>query len=117
MAALKAGDRVKIADRPATPQDLKSGLFFNHYRGLVGVVRKAYKTSEVAVEIEVECLAEDVWKRHMQTRDQMRLRWLEGLTDEARRKLKPEQKSFDLRYVILVSGADLARQKSPRPTR
>lgn len=107
------GDRVRIADRPATAQDLKSGMFFNHYRGLVGAVQKSYG-AEVAVEIELDALPGDIWKRHMQTRDQMRERWLQGLADDVRRKLTPEQKQFDLRYVVLVSVNDLEKRRAPR---
>jgi len=113
----RAGDRVRIRTREATPQDLKSSLFFNHFRGLVGEVQKVYGDGQVAVEIELEALPEEIWKRHMQTRDQMRERWLEGLSDEVRRKLTPEQKHFDLRYVILVASADLERRRADRPRR
>ncbi|SRR5579862_7751832 len=114
MATIKTGDLVRISDRPATPQDLKSGLFFNHYRGLVGSVRKVYNAQEVAVEIELDGLPEDIWKRHMQTRDQMRERWLAGLPDDARRKLTAEQKEFILRYVVLVGLNDLEKRRAPR---
>lgn len=112
MATIKAGDLVRISDRQATAQDVKSGLFYSHYRGLVGSVRKVYRNDEVAVEIETDALPEDVWKRHMQTRDQMRQRWLEGLSDDVRRKLSPEQKDFALRYVVLVSARDLEKRRA-----
>ena len=70
--------------------------------------------NEVAVEVELNALPEDIWKRHMQTRDQMRERWLEGLADDARRKLTPAQKQFDLRYVVLVSVQDLEKRRTAR---
>ena len=111
MTKLKAGDLVRINDRAATPQDMKSGSFFNHYRGLEGVVQKAYSSGEVAVVIHPESLREDIWKRHMDARDQMRKRWLEGLSDDVRRKLTPEQKQFELRYVVLVSSSDVEKRK------
>jgi hypothetical protein len=114
MALVRAGDRVRIADRTADNQDHKTGLFYNHYRGLTGVVQKAYKSREVAVEIDQETLPEDVWRRHMQARDQMRNRWLDGLPADARRKLTPDQKTFDLRYVVLVSTDDLKKVRPPR---
>ena len=117
MPAFKAGDRVKIADRAATPQDMKHGLFYNHYRGLTGIVQKAYRSNEMAVEVDLAQLPEDLWKRHMQTRDQMRQRWLESLTEDARRKLRPEQKTFDLRYVVLVSAGDLVKQRASKAAR
>ena len=113
-ARFRAGDRVKVRTREATSQDLKSGLFFNHFSGLVGHVQKIYGDGQVAVAVELDALPEEIWKRHMQTRDQMRERWLEGLSDDVRRKLTPEQKQFDLRYVILVGMADLERRRAGR---
>lgn len=109
----RTGDRVRIADRPATPNDLKSGLFYNHYRGLTGSVQKVYGT-EAAIEIDLDCLPEDIWKRHIQTRDQMRERWLEGLATDTRRKLTPGQKQFELRYVLFVSLPDVIKLRADR---
>jgi len=111
MPSLRNGDKVRIANRMATPQDKKSGLYFDHYRGLPGIVRKAYESQEVAVEIELNGLPEEIRNRHLQTRDQMRQRWLEGLSTDLRRKLTPDQKTFDLRYIILVSGSDLEKRR------
>ena len=111
MATLRTGDRVRIKDRVPGPQDRKSGIYFDYYRGLSGTVQKAYKSQEVAVQIDLDCLPEDVRKRHLQTRDQMRLRWLDGLPAETRRKLTPEQNSVNLRYVILVAARDLQKRK------
>ncbi len=115
MANLKAGDAVRIADREATAQDAKTGLFYGHYRGLPGTVQKVYKGDEVAVELELDSLPEDVWKRHMHVRDQMREKWLASLADDVRRKLTPEQKQFDLRYTVLVSPKDLERRRVTKP--
>ena len=111
MVNVKAGDCVRIQNRNATAQDLKSGLFYDYYRGLTGSVQRVFQAGEVAVEIDPESLPEDIWKRHMATRDQMRERWLEGLPEDQRRKLTPEQKQFDLRYVLLVSAADLEKRR------
>jgi hypothetical protein len=117
MAALKsrfrAGENVRIADRAATAQDMKTGLFFNHFRGLVGSIQKVYG-AEASVEIDLDALPEDIWKRHMQTRDQMRERWLEGMAADVRRKLTPEEKQFDLRYVVLVAVSDIERPRAQR---
>ena len=111
MASFKNGDRVRILDRPASANDIKSGLFFNHYRNLSGAVQKAYKSGEIAISVEPDCLPKDIWNRHTQVRDQMRRRWIEGLTDEGRRRLTPDQKTFDLRYVVLVAASDLQKQR------
>jgi siderophore synthetase component len=114
MANLKSGDRVKISSREVTAQDAKTGLFFNHFRGLTGTVQKVYKSGEVAVEVEMEALPRDIWKRHMETRDQMRQKWLDSLADDVRRKLTPEQKTFELRYVALVAAQDLEKRRAER---
>jgi hypothetical protein len=117
MIKIKVGDNVQISNRPVTPQDIKTGLFFTHYRGLLGTVQKVYAGGEVAVSIDPETLPEDVWLRHMSTRDRMRDAWIGGLSDEARRKLTPEQKRFELSYVVLVAPTDLERPKPARDKR
>jgi hypothetical protein len=114
MAILKAGDRVLLSGREAAPPDMKSGLFYNHFRGLAGTVRKVYRDGEVAVEIEPDTLPEDVWKRHMDARDRMRDQWLKSLPDDVRRKLTPEQKEFALRYVVLAAAQDVIKRRGKR---
>jgi ribosomal protein L21E len=114
MLRLKVGDRVRVADRQAQPQDRKSGMFYDFYRGLTGKVFKLFSSDEIALEVELEALPEEIWKRHMNARDQMRERWLHSLPEDIRRKLTPEQKSFDLRYVLLVRVSDLERVRARR---
>jgi len=104
----RKGDRVRISDRLATPQDLKSGLYFSHYRGLTGAVQKLFG-EEAAIEIDLESLPREILEGHIQTRNQMRDKWLAGLPDDQRRKLTPEQKQFDLRYVVLVGLQDVSK--------
>lgn len=110
----KTGDRIRIIDREATPQDVKASVFFNHYRGLTGTIQKVYAGCEAAIEVDLETLPEEVWKWHMDTRDQMREQWLRSLSDDVRRKLTPDQKQFDLRYVALVRLQDLEKPRAPR---
>jgi hypothetical protein len=110
----KTGDRIRISSREATPQDVKLAVFFNHYRGLTGTIQKVYTGGEAAIEVDLDALPEELWKRHMDTRDQMREQWLRGLSDDVRRKLTPEQKQFDLRYVALVRLQDLEKPRPPR---
>ena len=114
LVRVKVGDVVKVAVRPVTPDDAKTGLFYGYYCGLNGTVQKVYGGGEVAVSVDPESLPEDIWLRHMSVRDRMRDAWLGGLSDEARRKLAPDQKRFDLRYTILVSQADLERARRSR---
>jgi hypothetical protein len=101
------GDRVQIVDREANPEDVKTSLFFNHYRGLVGTVQKIYPTEEVAVEVELASLPEAVAHRHNDVQEQMKSKWLDGLSEEARNRLTDQEKDFRLHYTILVSLKDL----------
>jgi hypothetical protein len=103
----KEGDRVQIRDREATAEDVKSGLFYPHFRGLIGSIQKIYATDEVAVEIEAESLVEVVRQRHSDVQEQMKARWLDGLSEEARGRLSEPERDFRLRYTVLVSVNDL----------
>ena len=109
MATLNEGDRVRIASRAATDEDVKSGLYYAHYAGLTGSIQKVYSKQEVAVEVDHESLAKDIRKRHEDVRDQMKTKWLEGLSEEGRSKLTEREKDFNLRYVVLVAMADLEK--------
>ncbi len=106
-ATLKEGDRVVIADRPATADDAKSGLYQGHFRGLIGVVQKVYSTNEAAVEIDQATLTDAIASRHVEMQEQMKNKWLDGLSDEARNRLTPKERDFKLRYTVLVATADL----------
>src|SRR5215467_2896340 len=109
MANFKAGDRVRVISREQTEEDLKAQIYFPFYGGLIGTVQKAYDKGEVAVEIDQESLTKELRKRHDDVRDQMKTKWLEGLSEEGRTKLTEREKDFKLRYVILVSMADLEK--------
>jgi len=109
MAKVKAGDRVRIARREPTDEDGKTGLYYAHFGGLTGTVQKVYSTQEVAVEVDPESLTREIRKRHEDVRDQMKTKWLEGLSEEGRSRLTEREKDFNLRYVVLVSMADLER--------
>ena len=101
------GERVQIVDRAATADDVKSGLFYNHFRGLTGTVQKVYATEDVAVEVELDSLTEAVLARHTDVQEQMKNKWLDGLSEEARNRLNDQERDFRLRYSILVSSKDL----------
>jgi ribosomal protein L21E len=111
---LREGDRVRIVDREVTPEDVKSGLFYNHFRGLVGTLQKIYDEKEAAVVIEVESMPETIAKRHIETEERMRNRWLDGLSEEARNRLTPQERAFTLRYVVLVALKDLLPYSEPK---
>jgi len=109
MAAFKEGDRVRIVSRAATEEDAKAGTYYAHYAGLTGAVQKVYNKGEVAVEVDHESLSKDLRKRHEDVRDQMKTKWIEGLSEEGRSKLTEREKDFNLRYVILVAMTDLEK--------
>ncbi len=109
MIRWKEGDRAQIVDRAATAADTKSQLFYNHYRNLTGTVLKLYgsgETMQVALDIDLETLPEEIAIRHHETRDRMG----ENLPGATRRpsasNLEPP---FRLRYVVLIGLADIKR--------
>jgi hypothetical protein len=115
-SAIKEGDRVQIVDRQATVDDAKSNLFFNHFRGLTGTVQKVYASEEMAVEIENEALPEPVANRHHDVQEAMKTKWLDGLSEEGRNRLTPQERDFRLRYTVLVAGKDVvAAGAKPTP--
>ena len=107
MSKVKVGDRVRVLSREATEDDAKTGSYFGFFGGLTGTVSKIYNTSEVAVEIEPESLTKEIRKRHDDIRDQMKTKWLDGLSEEGRSKLTEREKDFVLRYMILVKMEDI----------
>lgn len=109
MANFKEGDRVRIVTRDQTDEDIKSQLYFAHYGGLTGMVQKVYSKQEVSVEVEQDSLTREVRKRHEDVRDQMKTKWLDGLSEEGRNRLTEREKDFNLRYVVLVAMNDLEK--------
>ncbi|MCS6776995.1 MAG: hypothetical protein RMJ43_11370 [Chloroherpetonaceae bacterium] len=114
--AVKEGDRVQIVVRDPNAEDAKSGLYYRHFQGLVGTVQKVYATGEVAVDVDLESLEEAIATRHREVQEQMKNRWLDGLSEEARNRLTDAEKLFRLRYVVLVHARDLtAPRETPAP--
>lgn len=109
MSNFKDGDRVRVVGREQSEEDAKTQMYFPFYAGLIGTVQKAYGKGEVAVEIDQESLTKEIRKRHEDVRDQMKTKWLEGLSEEGRAKLTDREKDFNLRYVILVAMSDLEK--------
>ena len=110
----KEGDRVQITDRAATAEDVKSGLFYDYFRGMTGIIQKIYATEEVAIELEPESLDESVARRHADVQEQMKTRWMDNLSEEARSRLEPAEKDFRLRYSVLVTLKDLTAPTHPK---
>ncbi len=115
MRKLKQGDNVRIVTRAVTPEDDRSGLYYTHYAGLPGTVSHIYPDGEVAVEIRPEALPVEVRSRHKLVRDQMKTKWLDGLSEEGRSRLTEREKDFRLRYVVLVAAQDIEPDASPPP--
>jgi hypothetical protein len=113
MPTLKEGDAVRIVRREATEEDVKAERYFSFFGGLTGSVRKVYSKEEIAVEVDLESLPVEVRKRHLGVRDQMKTKWLDGLSEEGRGKLTEREKDFHLRYMLLVAGNDLEKVRAP----
>ena len=112
------GDRVQVVDRAATAADVKSSLFYNHYRGLVGTVQKVFETTDdIAVTVDEASLPEPICTRHLEIRANMKAKWLDGLSEEARNRLTEQEKDFKLRYTILVAPKDLVLHLKTKPAR
>lgn len=105
--AFQEGDRVRIVDRDANADDIKSQLFYNHFRGLTGTISKLYTTHEAAVDIEKDALTEAVFSRHHDVQEQMKSKWMDGLSEEMRGRLTEAERDFQLRYTVLVAVGDL----------
>ena len=104
---LAEGDRVKVIDRDQTAADIKSQLFYEHYRNLVGNIAKLYSDGTASINVDQQALTKDVAKRHEETSNGIRQRWLDGMSEEGRSKLTATEKTFNLRYTILVAATDI----------
>jgi hypothetical protein len=113
---LAEGDRVRVSDREPVPADVKSQLFYEHYRGVTGVIAKLYADGTAAVNVDTDALSKDIARRHIDTSDALRHRWLDAISDEQRNKLSSAEKSFALRYTILLAATDLQLESdAPKP--
>ncbi len=105
--AFKEGDLVQIKTREATAEDVKSGLYYGYFGGVQGAIQKIYATGEAAIDANLDSLAEEVARRHEEMRLAMQNKWLDGLSEEAKNRLTPQERAFTLRYNILVGQDDL----------
>lgn len=106
----KEGEYVKIIARESTPADAKSGLYYQHFCGLAGTVDRVYG-DEICVNVDPDTLPDGISKRHAEIQESMRRKWLNGLSGEARHRLTPEERQFNLAYTILVQSSDLTKAK------
>ena len=109
MSSFSTGDPVRLANREQVAADVKSGLFYPHYQGLIGTIAKVYDDGTAAVTIDPISLPETLRTRHQAGSETQRRKWLDGLSDEARNRLSAAEKQFSLRYTLLVAVSDLTR--------
>jgi hypothetical protein len=110
---LAAGDSVRLVERTQTSADIKSYLYYPHYAGLTGIIGKVYPDNTASVNIDLDSLPPAIRKRHENTTAQMRQKWLDSLSDEARNRLSAAEKKLTLRYAILVSADDATPEERP----
>jgi hypothetical protein len=108
------GDSVKVSDRESTPADIKSQLFYEHYRGLTGTVAKVYADGTASVNIDPETLPSQLSGRHGEGAEAVRRKFLGELSEEGRNKLSAAEKKFAIRYTILVATSDLMPIPKPK---
>ena len=107
MAQMEKGSPVCIKERPVTPDDTRSGLYYQYFSGLKGKVDRAYDDGSVCLDIDLESLPEAARKRHLGIQDAEKKKWLNSLSDEARNRLTSEQKQLKISYKILVHKNDV----------
>lgn len=107
----KQGDYVRIVARECTTADLKAGVFYRYFGGLCGVIDHIYNDKEVCVKVDLDTLPEDIRRRHFEIQESIKQKWLDSLSAEARKRLTPDEKRFELSYTILVQSSDLEKAK------
>jgi hypothetical protein len=110
------GDRIQVVDRDPVAADVKSQLYYHHYRGLTGSIAKIYADGTASVNVDPASLSKDISTRHASTSDSLRQKWLDSLSEEARNKLSGADKNFTLRYTILIALSDLEPYSAPVKT-
>lgn len=114
--APKAGDSVRIVGREVTAEDVKSGLYYSCFGGLMGSIDRVYDDGSVCVDIDLDSLTDEMRARHLSVQESERKRWLDGLSDEMRNRLTAEQKQLRMNYRILVSVKDVEVVKGGKPS-
>ncbi|MGO8671756.1 MAG: hypothetical protein ACLQVD_10375 [Capsulimonadaceae bacterium] len=106
-AILAEGAPVRIKDRAQVPADIKSQMFFEHYRNLAGTIGKVYADGTATIHIDSSALPKEIAERHTKISQGQRQRMLDNLSDEARNKMTAAEKVYNLRYTVLVNQSDL----------
>lgn len=103
----KEGDRVQIVERTMTAEDAKSNLYYTHFAGIRGTITKVFSNQEASIEVDLDSLPEVIAKRHTDFQDKWRTDWLDRQSEEARNRLTPAERAFNVRYCLLLSVKDL----------
>ena len=111
MASVKIGDRVKLTDREPAAEDVKSGLFYEYFRNLTGVVERVYEDNAVCVDVDLDSLPQDVLSRHREMEITARDKWIAGLSQEQRNRLTARDKQFEMKYKVVVAVKDVQSVK------
>jgi hypothetical protein len=115
-AVFNIGDRVRIVARAQTAADQKSGLYYPHFADLRGTILKTYG-EEASVLVDRDALPDGIKQRHDDNEKSEHQRYLDRLSEEARNRLSPKEKEFNLQYAVLVSAADLKADDGTPPTK
>lgn len=116
MAKWKPGDRVKVVERKATKEDMQTNSYYSHFANLTGTVTNFYNKDEVAVKIDSETFPPTLAEVHKEAVKRMRAKFLDSLSEEQRRKLSKEERSFEANYVLLLHSDDLIKgPPAPKP--
>ena len=113
MPKWKTGDRVRIKEREVKAEDRESNAYFAHFADLDGTVQAVYGKDEVAVRIDPECFGPLLTGVHKEAVRRMRAKFLDGLSEEQKRKLSREEKRFAANYVVLMKSDDLVKGRKP----
>jgi hypothetical protein len=107
MARFKEGDRVRVKARTASEQEVLEGRYAPFMASATGTILKIYDPKQIAVNLDIESLPEEVRQRHAEQQETMHRRWLDSLSEEARNRLTDQEKAFHLNYVVLLTESDL----------
>jgi hypothetical protein len=114
----KPGDRVKVVDREVTKEDRATSTYYHHLANLTGTVTQFYNKDEVAVRIDPEAFTPIIAEAHKEAVKRMRAKFIDGLSEEQRRKLTKGEKQFSANYVLLLHSDDLAKgPPAPKPVK
>ncbi|MBS1713552.1 MAG: hypothetical protein JST30_04370 [Armatimonadetes bacterium] len=109
MSRVKEGDRVRVVSRPITEQDRTVYGYYEHMKGLTGIVENVYGKDEVAVKVDLDCLPKIPADLHKDATRRMRERFTESVGEEARKQLSKEELEFVPHYMLLVRAEDLEK--------